>query len=97
MKLSDYAGNIVLISWQNGITRTTIHSQYVIFSLFVLIHEQHAHEISVTVAKWYGLPLGTEQVVSSIPGSVGYISHVYTWSLRLIGFLRCSLDTHGLT
>ena len=30
-----------------------------------------------TVAQWYRLPLGTEQVVSSIPGSVGYISHVH--------------------
>ena len=33
--------------------------------------------VTVTVAVWYRLPLGTEQVVSSIPGSVGYISHVH--------------------
>ena len=33
--------------------------------------------MSVTVALWYRLPLGTEQVVSLIPGSVGYISHVH--------------------
>ena len=37
--------------------------------------------MSVTVAygiygMWYRLPLGTEQVVSLIPGSFGYISHV---------------------
>ena len=37
---------------------------------------------SVTVAKWYRLPLGTEQVVSSIPGSDIYpmfIEPMITW------------------
>ena len=39
---------------------------------------------NVTVALWYRLPLGTEQVVSSIPGSVGYISHVH-WAYDYLG------------
>ena len=33
--------------------------------------------LSITVAQWDRLPLGTDTVVSSIPGSVGYISHVH--------------------
>ena len=40
--------------------------------------------LSVIVAWWYRLPIGTEQVVSSIPGSVGYISHVH-WAYDYIG------------
>ena len=32
---------------------------------------------TVTVAYWDRLPLGTEQVVNSIPGSIGYIFHVH--------------------
>ena len=39
---------------------------------------------SVTVAKWFRLPLGTEQVVSSIPSNVGYISHV-NWAYDYLG------------
>ena len=35
--------------------------------------------------------------MSSIPGSVGYISHVHFKSLRLLGSLRGSLGTYGLT
>ena len=51
---------------------------------------------SVTVTQWFRLPLGTEQVVSSIPGSVGYISHVH-WAydyLGPFGVLRVHMAWH---
>ena len=51
--------------------------------------------IKAYIVEWYRLPLGTEQVVSSIPGSVGYIP--CSLSLRLLGSLRGSLSTYGLT
>ena len=48
------------------------------------------------MAQWDRLPLGTEQVVSSIPGNVGYISHVHC-AYDYLGSLRGSLGTYGLT
>ena len=56
--------------------------------------------MSVTVAQWYRLPLGTEQVVSSIPGRVDRSDIVYpicSLSQRLFGSFRGSLGTYGLT
>ena len=39
--------------------------------------------------------LGTEQVASSSPGSVGYVSRVHR-AYRLLGSLRGSLSSYGL-
>ena len=47
----------------------------------------------ITDAYWYRLPLGTEQVVSSIHGSVGYISHVH-WAYDYLGPLIGVLWVH---
>ena len=43
------------------------------------------------------IPFGTEQAVSSNPGSVGYISHVHWTYDYLLGSGRGSLGTYGLT
>ena len=40
--------------------------------------------MNVIVALWYRLPLGMEQVVSSIPGSVGYIYLMFFELLTLV-------------
>ena len=42
---------------------------------FTVKYEVTIGRSSVTVAHWNRCTLGMEQVVSSIPGSVGYISH----------------------
>ena len=44
-----------------------------------------------------GSRLGREQVVSSIPDSVEYITYIVSLSLQLLGSLWGSLGTYGLT
>ena len=48
---------------------------YICFN--IMYHLIISLDWAVTVAYLYRLPLGTEQVVSSIPGSDGYVSHVH--------------------
>ena len=44
--------------------------------------------LSFPVAQWDRLALGTEQVVSSIPGSMSDIYHMFIEPTIILGFLR---------